>query len=99
MPNWAYAIISVGLVSAISLVGVLTLALQREQLKRMVLFLVSFAVGALFGDALIHLIPASFETIGFNLKTSLLIILGIMLFFGLEKFLRWQHCHITDDSH
>ena len=91
---WGYTIISVIIVSLVSLVGVFTLALNRERLKKILLFLVSFAVGGLFGDAFIHLLPESFEKIGINLTTSLCILSGVFLFFILEKFLRWQHCHI-----
>jgi len=62
------------------------------------LFLVSFAVGGLFGDALIHLIPESYERLGTNIFTSLFILVGILIFFTVEKFLRWQHCHIPTSS-
>jgi len=55
--------------------------------------LVSFAVGGLFGDAFIHLLPESYQELGFGPKTSLLVVTGILLFFLLEKILRWHHCH------
>lgn len=98
MQTWIYTIGSVFLVSLISLVGVFTLSLRADRLKKILVFLVSFAAGALFGDALIHLIPESFERIGTNLNASVSIAAGIMLFFALEKFLRWQHCHIPASS-
>jgi len=66
-----------------------------EDTKKVLLFLVSFAVGGLFGDAFIHLLPESFEKLGTNLTTSLYIVLGILIFFVLEKFIRWRHCHIA----
>ena len=94
METWIYTIVSVAIVSLISLVGVFTLALKKDRLKKILLFLVSFAVGGLFGDALIHLVPESFKELGLNLVTSLLIVIGILIFFTVEKFLRWQHCHI-----
>ena len=94
MTVWIYTLVSVFIVSALSLIGVFTLALSKEKLKSILLLLVSFAVGGLFGDALIHLIPESFEKLGINLATSLCIVFGILLFYILEKFLRWQHCHI-----
>lgn len=60
----------------------------------------SFAVGGLLGDAFIHLLPESFEELGTNLLVSLYVILGILIFFVLEKFLRWRHCHIpTSEEH
>ena len=61
MTVWAYALASVLIVSLISLVGVFTLAVKREFLQKILLFIVSFAVGGLFGDAFIHLIPAAFD--------------------------------------
>ena len=91
---WVYSLLSVLIVSLISLVGVLTLSLKPERLRKVLLFLVSFAVGSLFGDAIIHLIPESFRRFDSPLTASLFIILGILLFFTLEKFLRWRHCHV-----
>jgi zinc and cadmium transporter len=93
MKVWLLSSISVLLVSLISLVGVFTLSIRRELLQKMTLLMVSFAVGALFGDAFIHLLPESFGKLGTNLGTSLYIITGILIFFILEKFIRWRHCH------
>lgn len=93
MHIWGYTLVSVAIVSLISLVGVLTLALNRNLLQKIILYLVSFAVGALFGDAIIHLIPEAYETFGKGLPTALMVILGIFVFFVLEKFIRWRHCH------
>src|SRR3989339_509601 len=93
MQTWGYALISVTIVSLISLVGIFTLALNRDILQKIILYLVSFAVGALFGDAIIHLMPEAYETFGKGLPTALMVILGIFIFFVLEKFIRWRHCH------
>ena len=100
MKVWLWTIGSVVVISLISLVGVVTLSLNKTKLRAMLLFMVSFAVGGLFGDAFIHLLPQSFETLGANLKTSLYILAGIFIFFILEKFIRWRHCHIpTSKEH
>ncbi len=100
MEPWAYAIISVLLVSCISLVGVFTLPFGTDRIKKVTHLLVSFAAGALFGDAFIHLLPESFALLGSGLSTSLYVMLGIVVFFSLEKFLRWRHCHIpTSKEH
>jgi len=83
MEVWIYALASVSLVSLVSLIGIITLGLGQKLLRGIVLYLVSFAVGALFGDAFIHLVPASFEQLGTGLKTSLLLLGGILIFFVL----------------
>lgn len=100
MTVWVYSLMSVSIVSLVSLVGVFTLSFGEQKLKKAVLFLVSFAVGALFGDALIHLLPEAFEKIESKAISSLLVLLGILIFFSLEKFVRWRHCHIAHcDEH
>lgn len=93
MFSWLYALISTTLVSLISLVGILSLSLKKQCWKKISPFFVSLAVGTFFGDSLIHLIPESFEKLGINLQVSFLIISGILIFFILEKFLHWRHCH------
>ncbi len=94
MKIWIYALISVTIISLVSLIGVFTLSISKEKLRRIVVFLVSFAAGALFGDAIIHLLPESFENISSGLTVSLLVLSGIIFFFILEKFIHWRHCHV-----
>lgn len=98
MQVWIYTIVSVILVSLISMVGIFFFSLDRNKLNSILLLLVSFAVGGLFGDAFIHLLPESFRKIGTNLTASLYIMLGIFIFFILEKFVRWRHCHVTNSG-
>ena len=97
METWGYSLISVVLVSVISLVGILLLLLRRD-VGRMTFLLVSFAVGGLFGDAFIHLLPESFESFDNALVPPLLVLAGILLFFGMEKVLRWHHHHQPDSE-
>ena len=89
----AYALISVFIVSLISLIGVFTLSLNKDFLRRSVSFLVSLAVGALFGNAIIHLVPETFESFESSSEAGFFIILGILIFFVLEKFFHWHHHH------
>lgn len=91
-----YAFSSVIIVSLISLVGLFSLGLKQAFLKRITFLLVSLSVGALFGDAIIHLIPEAFNNIESTSTASLAILIGIMLFFVLEKFIRWNHSHEHD---
>ena len=95
--NWYYPIFAVVIVSLISFSGALVLVLSRDLLKKILLILVAFSAGALIGDAVLHLIPQAVEEAGsFNVEVSTYIFIGILLFFILEKFLRWQHCHDVD---
>jgi zinc and cadmium transporter len=93
MNAWTYTFASVIVVSLLSLVGVLFLSINEGRLQKMLLYMVSLAVGALFGDAIIHLIPEAFENLTGKLTAPLLLLAGIMLFFVLEKVIRWRHSH------
>jgi len=100
MNVWLYSLTSVILVSLLSFVGVLFLAFKKEKLQKLLLFLVSFAAGGLLGDAFLHLLPEAVEETGFNIEISLAILLGLLVFFTLEKFISWRHCHIpTSKEH
>ncbi len=100
MGVWFNSLISVIIVSLISLVGIFTLLMKEDKIKKILLFLVSFSAGALFGSAFIHLLPEAIEKAGFSLKISVYLILGILIFFILEKFFHWRHCHIpTSKKH
>ncbi|MBW2992559.1 ZIP family metal transporter [Candidatus Woesearchaeota archaeon] len=97
---WLYSIISVLVVSLISLIGIFTLAVKLENLKRILFFFVSFSVGALFGAAFLHLLPEAMEEFGLKHEICLSALAGIVIFFIVEKFVHWRHCHIpTSKEH
>ncbi len=98
MDIWVRTIISVTIVSLISLVGVVFLAVKREKLKSIQLILVGFATGGLLGGAFFHLLPESFESFSDINLASLLLVAGFMLFFILERFLHWHHNHTSGIS-
>ena len=98
--TWVYTILSVVVVSLMGFAGVLTLPFKDATLRKFLLFLVSFAAGALFGDAFIHLLPQAAEKSGFTLFISFSLLCGILAFFVLEKVVCWRHCHIVPtDEH
>jgi len=99
MGVWFNSLISVFIVSILSLVGIFTLAVKKDNLEKALLFFVSFSAGALFGGAFLHLLPEAVEAYGFTAEVSLYLILGILFFFILEKFIHWRHCHIPTSSH
>ncbi|HCM67685.1 MAG: hypothetical protein A2898_02410 [Candidatus Kerfeldbacteria bacterium RIFCSPLOWO2_01_FULL_48_11] len=97
---WLYTIGSVFVISLVSLVGVLALAVNLEKLRKVLHFLVSFAAGSLLGGAFLHLLPEAVENSESMLRTMYMILAGIILFFTLEKILFWRHCHIpTSEQH
>ena len=91
--NFLWALIAVLCISVISLAGLVTLGMSTTFLKKCLPVLVSLAVGALFGDAIVHLIPHALEEIPDKITVPFFVLLGIVTFFALEKFLRWQHSH------
>lgn len=100
MPEvYIYALLSVFIVSLISLVGIFTLSLNESLLRKYIFLLTSLAVGALFGDAFVHLIPQAFEQSTNPSLISLALLLGIITFFVLEKFLHWHHHTNEEETH
>ncbi len=91
-----YTGLSVGIVSLVSLVGVFVLTLREAYVGRLMLFLVSFSTGAILGTVFFHLLPEVMEHSGDPLVGSILILVGMMLAFCIEKFIHWHHCHYTD---
>ena len=85
-----YALISVLICSLISLIGIFTLGIKNERLKKVLILFVSFSAGALLGDVFFHILPE----VNFSLNFSLFLLSGIVLFFLLEKIICWKHCHL-----
>ncbi len=64
---------------------------------RLIPWLVSYAVGALLAVALLALLPEALETLPASGVFATLLV-GILLFFLLEKLVLLRHCH-TDECH
>src|SRR3989339_1837676 len=88
---YIYAFMSVIIVSLVSVIGIFSLSLKEEIVKKYIGLFISLAVGALLGDAFIHLIPEAFRNSPDSTMVSLLIVSGILVFFIIEKFLHWHH--------
>jgi zinc and cadmium transporter len=97
MESLFFSLIAVLVVSLLSLSGIFLIFLNKKISQKIILLLVSFAIGSLLGDTFIHLLPKSFETLN-SITVSFLTIGGLLLFFILEKILRWHHCHEIDCS-
>lgn len=90
---WLYSILSVVIVSLLSFVGAFTLSININKLRKILLYFISFAAGALLGGAFLHLLPESMEVCGTARQIAVWILVGLILFFALEKILKWRHCH------
>jgi zinc and cadmium transporter len=90
--------IAILIISLVSLLGVFTLSINRKRLDNSLDLLVSLSVGALLGGVFLHLIPELVEEGVFS-DVSIFVLGGILLFFVLEKFVFWHHCHKSEHEH
>jgi zinc and cadmium transporter len=88
----AWILISTFVVALISLVGIFTLAIKGKLLEKILFCLIGFSAGSLIGSAFLHLLPQALE------KTKSIVVFyyligGIVLFFLMERYFYWRHCH------
>jgi zinc and cadmium transporter len=81
------------LMSAIALVGSVTLVLSEATLSRIIMPLVAFAAGSLLGGAFLHMLPAALTDSSADATVFLWALAGFALFLALEQVLHWHHCH------
>ena len=81
---------SVTAVSLVSFIGVFFMGLKEAVVGRILMALVGFASGSLLGAVFFDLIPEAAET---GQAIWIYIVAGILIFFVMEKFLYWRHCH------
>lgn len=93
MSTLAWIIVGGVLMSAIAMVGSVTLFLKPETLNRLLLPLVAFAAGSLIGGAFFHMIPAALDGHDNSLGIGIAVVAGFTTFFVLEQLLHWHHCH------
>ncbi len=58
--------------------------------------LVSYAIGALLGAAFLNTLPEALELADNPAQITGIVLLGILVFFILEKLVLWRHCHLED---
>lgn len=80
-------------------IGLLTFALKESHLRAILLPLVAFSAGALLGGAFLHLLPASIHEEGAHFSSFVWLLAGFAIFFALEQFINWHHCHNTPSEH
>jgi zinc and cadmium transporter len=90
--NFVWAIGASIVVSLISLIGIFALLLNEKVLDKILILLVGISAGALIGGAFLHLLPEALEKSN-STSTYLYLIVGFILFFVMERYLLWRHCH------
>lgn len=96
--EYVYALSGVVVVSLISLIGSFMILIKEEKLRSVLFVMVALSVGALFGDAMIHLLPEAFENSNSPVSISLYVLIGVLIFFVMEKFLHWKHHHHVEEK-
>jgi zinc and cadmium transporter len=90
------------IISLLSLVGVFMISLREKTLDKILFILVAFATGTILATALFELIPESLHHLEelnsgvWNIAESvlfILVIVGFVVFFILERFIYWFHGH------
>lgn len=79
--------------SAIAMVGSITLVLKPATLDRLLMPLVAFAAGSLIGGAFFHMLPAALANGQSSLSVGIAVVAGFTTFLILEQVLHWHHCH------
>ena len=89
-------------ISLISLAGIFMITIKEKTLDRILFILIAFATGTIFATAIFDLIPESIHHLeelisgGTPLQENsvfLIIIIGFVTFFIIERFIYWFHGH------
>jgi zinc and cadmium transporter len=93
MPSTLSWIIIVTLINGLlAFAGIFFYYIFRKNFDKILVLLVSFTTGTLLGGALIHFLPEALGELSL-VKTTVLAIIGFIVFLLLETFLHWHHCH------
>ncbi len=87
-----YIILATLVISIISLVGILV---SYKKIKSLLHLFISFAAATLVGVAFFDLIPHAIEELEGTMhvhESIVFVVIGIVLFFLIEKLIHWHHC-------
>jgi len=86
---WIVAATLLGGVLSVLAAAILALRAGPAQLP----LLVSYAIGTLLGAAFLEILPHAFELAPSARHVTVTVLIGILLFFVLEKMVLWRHSH------
>lgn len=75
----------------LSVAGAALVALNIN--KTAIPMLISYAIGAMLGAVFLEILPHAIEVAASPKHMTATVLLGILLFFALEKLVLWRHCH------
>jgi zinc and cadmium transporter len=90
-----YIIAATLFISLGALIGIFSLAARKENIEKIIIFLVSLSAGTLMGGAFLHLIPEALEEQPAE-EVLGIVLFSFVVFFIVEKVFHWRHCHKGD---
>jgi len=91
MPILAWIIATTLVGGILSVLAAAAFALRARPTQ--VSLLISYAIGTLLGAAFLEILPHAFELSSSAEHVSATVLIGILLFFVLEKLMLWRHHH------
>jgi len=91
LPTLAWILGACLLGAGLSVISAAVLALNAR--VAWIPMLVSYAIGAMLGAVFLEILPHAFSETSSIEMMAATVLLGILLFFVLEKLLLWRHCH------
>ena len=91
MPTLAWIVVATLVGGILSVVGAAVFALRARPAR--VPMLISYAIGALLGAAFLEILPHALELSSSAQRVTGTVLIGILLFFVLEKLMLWRHSH------
>ncbi len=85
-------------VSLLSFIGIVLFLVRESLIRRVLLYIISFSTGSLFGDVFFHIFPELATDQDIFERAMIFVLLGILLSFVIEKLIHWHHCHILPDD-
>jgi len=83
----------------VAIIGAMIFLSFKQKSHKSLIYFVSFTTGALLGGAFLHFLPEAAAELSLA-KTTLLTLAGFIIFFFLETYLHWHHCHTHEcDEH
>lgn len=99
MSTLAWVVVSGVAMSAIAMVGSITLVLPEDRFDRLLVPMVALAAGSLLGGAFLLMLPEAIKQLGNTPAVWVGFLGGFTGFFVLEQFLHWHHCHRSMSHH